>query len=102
MIEDKDLDALFKLIPSILASAMGWLGYQLSKAQPGLSLRQWVGGVILSGFTGAMTFALLSHIGWDYWTASFISSAIGSSGLRGYEWIVDKLFSLIDKKGDKP
>lgn len=87
---DKALGTWIAGVPAACMAALGWIGFHLSKDDPKMNTKQFVGGVILASFTGGITCILLENTGLHPEIAAVIASAVGSSGIKGYEWLIQR------------
>lgn len=78
-------------IPSAVMAMLGALGYQMTKDDPKINTKQLVGIMILAGFTGGITCAFLMQTGLHPELAAVTASAIGSGGVKGYEWLLKRV-----------
>lgn len=98
----EDANRIFEVwitaLPAACGAVLGWVGHNLVKDDPNMNTKKFAGGVMLAAFTGGCVCLLLENMGFPSPMASVIASAIGSSGIKGYEWLVQKS----QDRGDKP
>lgn len=92
------VDAVASAVPSACFAALGWIAHHLALGKARMSWRKFLGGVMLAGFTGGATCALLLQSGIHPELAAIIASVIGSNGSRGYEWLVQRSKDSINKE----
>lgn len=99
--QNPDLDRILAVlvvgIPSAILSMLGAAAYFLTKDDPAIKTKQFIGGVILSGFTGGLACAFLLQSGIHPELAAVSASAIGSAGIKGYEWLLQRTKDVSDK-----
>lgn len=95
---DKQWQVWIAAIPTAIMAALGWIGFHLSKDDPKLNTAKFVGGVVLSSFTGGAICILLQETGIHPNVASVVAAAVGSSGIKGYEWLVSRAENASLKK----
>lgn len=94
---DKIVGALIVGVPSAILSMVGAGAYFMTKDDPAIKTKQFIGGVVLSGFTGGLTCAFLLQSGLHPEVAAVAGSVIGSTGIKGYEWLLQKSKNISDK-----
>lgn len=85
-------------LPAGCGAVLGWVGYNLVKEDPKMNTRKFAGGVMLAAFTGGCICLLLESMNFPSTLASVIASAIGSSGIKGYEWLLQRSKDTSDRK----
>ena len=84
----KATQLLIEAAPSATGAILGFIGHALVKDDPRMNKKRFVGGVMLSAFTGGCVCIILEQMGFPPPVASVVASAIGSSGIKGYEWLL--------------
>lgn len=87
---DKIVAGLVIGVPSALLAMLGAFAHYMSKDDPSIKTKQLVGAVLLSGFTGLLACALLLQLGLNPMLCACVASVIGSTGSKGYDWMVQK------------
>jgi uncharacterized membrane protein (DUF441 family) len=87
---DRIMAGLSVGVPSAIMAMLGALGYHLTKDDPQINTKQLVGIMILAGFTGGITCGFLMQTGLHPELAAVTASAIGSGGVKGYEWLLKR------------
>lgn len=93
----KLIDSAIVAFPSGAMAALGWLAHTLAKDDPLLPTRKFVGGLMLSAFVGWGTCNLLMFCGVHAELAATLSSVIGASGAKGWEWLLSRARNLAGK-----
>lgn len=89
---DKILSASESLGLSVgVMSILGWLGHTLTIDDPAMNTKKLVGGILLSGFVGYMGVKFMLFTGMHAELAAPIAAVIGSSGSKGFEWLLHKV-----------
>lgn len=103
MVQDFDLERAAHIIASILKGPamlgmLGYIGLTLSKDDPTIKTKKFVGGVIVSGFVGYCTAKILAANGFDAVTAGTIAAMLGSQGPAGLQILSAKIKTLLSKE----
>lgn len=101
---NQDLDRIVAVlivgIPSAILSMIGAGAYFMTKDDPAIKTKQFIGGIVLSGFTGGLTCALLLQSGLHPEVAAVVGSVIGSTGIKGYEWLLQRSKNATNRGND--
>lgn len=95
---DKQWDIWIAAVPTGIMAALGWIGFHLSKDDPKINTAKFVGGILLSSFTGGAICILLQETGLHANISAVVAAAIGSSGIKGYEWLVARAENASSRK----
>lgn len=95
---DKVLETALAAVPSAIAAGVGFLAWQMTKDDPTMNTKRIVGAILLSSFTGGALCILLMESGLHAPLAAVISTAIGSSGVKGYELLLQKARNAVEKE----
>lgn len=90
-------DTWIGALPAVCGAVLGWVGHAMVKDDPTMNTKRFVGGVMLSAFTGGCACILLQSMGFPPPLSAVLASAIGSSGIKGYEWLIQRSRSSADK-----
>lgn len=70
----------------------------LTSNEPKIVVRNFVGGLLLSGFIGWIGSVFLMSIGFPGQIAGSMAAVLGASGLKGYEFLLYRVQSNIGGK----
>ncbi|MDR0897706.1 MAG: phage holin family protein [Oscillospiraceae bacterium] len=62
----------------------------------GFALAEFIGGVLVSMFSGMVVFFLCMHFQWDLWLTSALTSIAGYSGPKALDFVVELLKKKVD------
>jgi hypothetical protein len=98
MSDDLDLKTAAKIGVPIMLACFGYIGFSLSKDDPDLTTKRFVGGVITAGFVAWGVNTLLLSLGTGPDFASVCGAVIGSQGPAGAYLLVNKVKRLFEVK----
>lgn len=101
--QDFDFERALHIVVSVLKGPamlgmLGYIGLTLSKDDPTIKTKKFVGGVIVSGFVGYCTAQILSVNGFDAITSATVAAMLGSQGPAGLQIISTKLKAILSKE----
>ena len=95
---DHAFSSWISAMPAVCGAILGWVGHSMVKDDPAMNTKRFVGGVMLSAFTGGCACILLQSMGFPPPLAAVLASAIGSTGVKGYEWLIIKAKDTASQK----